>query len=377
MTDLTIGIIGCGNISDTYAALIPGFRGIRLLACADIDPTRADAKAAKWGIRSQSVESLLSDPAVDIIVNLTIPATHAEVSARALEAGKHVWTEKPLSTRLDDAKALVRLADARGLRLGSAPDTYLGGAHQQARAALDAGTIGRPVAGAVAVLSHGMEHWHPDPDFFFQPGGGPMLDLGPYYIASLVNLLGPVKQVGCMANAPSSHRTIGSGPRQGQKVPVDTPTNIHAVLEFQQGALVTLSASWDVWASKRHPIEIYGTEGSLFLPDPNDFDGTVALSGANREINALPPTDHPFGRANKSHAIYGPYADYRGAGLADMAAAIQAGRPHRASHERAFHALEVMLACLQSAEAAQFFPIASSCTRAEPLPANLALDLLI
>lgn len=375
MSDLGIGIVGCGNISDTYAELIPGFRGIRLVACADIDPARAAAKAAGWGVRSSSVEELLGDPAIDIVVNLTVPAAHAQISAKALGSGKHVWTEKPLSTRFDDAHALVQLADASGLRLGSAPDTFLGGAHQQARSLLDTGLIGRPVAGCAAVLSHGMESWHPDPDFFFQPGGGPMLDLGPYYITSLINLLGPVRQVASMANAPERYRTIGSGARRGQQIPVDTPTNIHAILEFHQGALVTLSTSWDVWANKRHPIEIYGSEGSLFLPDPNDFDGTVELSGNSREIKPVPPTNHPFGRANKTHPSHGPYANYRGAGLADMAAAIREGRPHRASHERALHALEVMLACLQSAESGQFIPITSTCTRAEPLHANLAREL--
>lgn len=376
MTDFGIGIVGCGNIAETYARLMSGFRGLRLMACADVLPDRAKALAERHGISALSPEALLTAREVDIVVNLTVPTEHFAVSRAALAAGKHVWTEKPFATRLDEAKALKALADERGLRIGSAPDTFLGGGHQQARSLLDQGRIGKVVSGSAAVLSHGMESWHPDPDFFFRPGGGPIFDLGPYYIASLVDLIGPIARVAGFGSAGSPSRTIGSGTRAGERVPVLTPTNLHALLEFRSGAIVSFSASWDVWAHRRAPIELYGETGSLILPDPNDFDGVVTLAGTDGELKDQEAMPHVLGIANQTHPKWGSFANYRGAGLAEMAEAIRTGRPHRCSVELALHTVEVMVAILQSAETGQSIPITSDCTRPAALDDAAARDLM-
>lgn len=216
-----------------------------------------------------SVDQLLADPSIAIIVNLTIPTAHASVTRSILEAGKHAYSEKPFVLTLAEGEELRALCESTGLRIGSAPDTFLGGAHQTARQAIDEGAVGRIASGTCHVMSHGMEHWHPNPDFFYQPGAGPVLDLGPYYITNLLQLLGPVRQVAALTTAASTHRTISSQPRAGETIPVDTPTTIHALLAFEQGASITLSASWDVWGHRHKPMELYGTDGSLYVPDPN------------------------------------------------------------------------------------------------------------
>lgn len=378
MTDtLGVGIIGCGNISTTYLRLAPLFRGFEIRACADLDPAAAQARAAEYGLRALGVADLLADPAIDLVINLTIPDAHYAVSAQALEAGKHVYTEKPLALSLADGAALRDLARARGLTVASAPDTFLGGAHQLARRLIDEGAIGAPVAGTAHVMSHGMEHWHPNPDFFFLPGGGPMLDLGPYYIASLINLLGPVRRVAALTSTATPTRTITTeGPRRGEEIPVGTPTNIHALLDFASGATVTLSTSWDVWAHRHASMEIYGTEGSLFAPDPNFFGGLVETAGRDGVIEPAGPWDHPFGRANQEHPT-GRLANYRTAGLADMAMAIIERRDPRCSIDRALHGVEIMSAILISGETGQFVALTTTCARPEPLDAEAAQALLL
>ena len=213
---------------------------------------------------------------------------------------------------------------AKNLRVGSAPDTFFGGTHQQARAIVDAGGIGRVTAGTAHVMSHGMEHWHPNPDFFFQPGAGPVLDIGPYYVTNLIQLIGPVKRVAALSSMASNTRTISSEPREGETIPVDTPTNIHALLEFDQGATITLSTSWDVWAHRHEPMELYGTEGSLFVPDPNFFGGVLEQADKSGEVTVVEPWEHPFGVPNQEHETHGMLANYRTAGLADMVDAINA-----------------------------------------------------
>ncbi len=367
MRNFHVGIIGCGNIAETYARMIPGFRGLRLVACSDGLPDRAAGMADRYRIAALSTEALLASSEIDVIVNLTIPAEHFAVSQAALLAGKHVWTEKPLALSLREARTLKKLAEERGLRVGSAPDTFLGGGHQQARALLDQGKIGKVVSGCAAVLSHGMEGWHPNPDFFFRPGGGPIYDLGPYYIASLVDLIGPIARVAAFGSSGSPTRTIGSGPRTGEKVPVLTPTNVHAVLEFRGGAVISFSASWDVWAHRRTPIELYGEAGTLVLPDPNDFDGIVSLAGRDGILQDQPVLLHVLGVANQSHPKWGPFANYRGAGLAEMVAALDANRPHRCSMDLALHTVEVMAACLVSADSGRSVPVESDCLRPAPL----------
>lgn len=350
MTELGIGIIGCGNISLTYLKMIPLFSGMKLRAVADINPEAAQARAAEHGLRAETVEGLLAAEDVAVVVNLTIPEAHYPLTRRILEAGKHAYSEKPLALTLDQAIALRDLAGQRGLRVGSAPDTFLGGAHQLARAMIDEGRVGQVIGGTCHVMSRGMEHWHPNPDFFFQPGGGPVLDLGPYYIANLIQLLGPVRSVAAMTAASFPNRTIGNGPRHGEEVPVDTPTNIHALLEFDTGAIITLGASWDVWTSSHPNMELYGTKGTLQLPDPNYFGGVVRMSEEDGDLTPLTPGDHPFAQPNETRPDGRRQANYRAAGLADMVAAITQNRPHRCGIELAAHTVDVMMAILKAGE---------------------------
>ncbi len=371
MDKLGIGIIGCGNISTAYLRLGPLFRALDMRAVADLDVTRAKDRAEEFGVRAMSVDDLLAADDIDIVVNLTVPAAHYAVSRAILEAGKHAYSEKPLVLSRTEGVALRDLAAGAGLRVGSAPDTFLGGAHQAVRAAIDAGRIGRIVGGTAHVMNHGMEAWHPDPAFFFQPGGGPVLDLGPYYITNLVQLIGPVRRVGAMASTTYADRTIGSGPKAGQTVPVSTPTNIHALLEFDGGAIVTLGASWDVWAHGHAPMEIYGEAGSVFLPDPNFFGGAPELAGPDGARAALDHAGHPFGVANQ-----GAQANYRCAGLADMAEAIRDGRDHRCNIDLALHVVEVMTGILDAAETGRFLDMTTTCDRPAALSADEARALL-
>lgn len=373
--DLGVGIIGCGNISTAYLKLAPLFRGIEVRACADLNPAAAEARAAEFGVRALSIDALLADEAIDIVVNLTVPDAHFAVSRQILEAGKHVYSEKPLVLSVEEGMALAGLARERGLSIGCAPDTFLGGAHQLARKAVDDGALGTVIGGTCHVMSHGMEHWHPNPDFFYQPGGGPVLDLGPYYVATLINLIGPLRRVAALTSLPNPVRTITSAPRRGQTITVGTPTTIHALLEFEGGATVTLSTSWDVWAHRHGNLEIYGTEGSLFVPDPNFFGGTVEIARRDNGIAPLEDWEHPFGQANETRGG-GSMANYRSVGLADMADALAAGRDPRCSLERALHGVEVMLAILKSGETGAFVPLTTTCTRPDALGIAEATALL-
>ncbi|WP_276121043.1 Gfo/Idh/MocA family protein [Pararhizobium qamdonense] len=367
--ELGVGIIGCGNISTTYFTLSPLFKGIKVIACADINPAAAEIRAAEFGVEAQTIEALLANPHIDIVVNLTIPDAHFPVSKMILEVGKHVYSEKPLVLSLEQGEQLRGIATASNLKVGCAPDTFLGGAHQLARDYIDQGKIGRVTSGTCHVMSPGMEMWHPNPDFFFLPGGGPILDLGPYYIADLVNLIGPVKRVAALTSMANASRTITSEPRKGEVIPVETPTNIHALLEFQNGATVTLSASWDVWSHNHANMELYGTEGSLFVPDPNFFGGTVSASGRDKDIQPLETWDHPFSVPNQEHK-QGMMANYRTAGLADMALAILDGRDARCSLERALHGVDVMVSILKSGEEGRFIELTTTCTQ----PAALGIE---
>ena len=376
MDKLGIGIIGCGNISTTYLRLAPLFRGLEIRAVADVNMVAAKARADEFGTKALSVDDLLADKAVDVVINLTIPDAHYAVSKAALEAGKHVYSEKPLVLSLAEGIALRDLARQKGLSVGCAPDTFLGGAHQLARALIDEGRIGTVTAGGAAVMGHGMEHWHPNPDFFFLPGGGPTLDMGPYYLGNLINLIGPVARVAALTSAAQAERVISSEPRKGQTVPVRTPTNIHALLEFVNGATVTLSTSWDVWSHRRGHMELYGTEGSIYLPDPNFFGGTVEVAGRDGVIAEVADRGHPFGVVNQDHGGT-MQANYRTAGLADMVQAVLAGREARCSIDRALHGVEVMTACLRSGEERAFVAMQTTCTRPAALGVSEALALLV
>lgn len=371
-----IGVIGCGNISAAYMKLAPLFKGLEMRACADMNMDAAKARAEEFGLRACTVDELLAADDIDIVVNLTVPAAHFEVSKRILEAGKHSYSEKPFVLSLEEGEALKALAAEKGLRVGSAPDTFMGGAHQLARAVIDEGRAGQIVGGTCHVLSFGMEHWHPNPDFFFQPGGGPVLDLGPYYITNLVQLLGPIKAVAAMTGKGRATRTISNGPRDGEEIPVDTPTNVHALLEFANGAIVTLGASWDVKAHRHENMELYGLDGSVYVPDPNFFGGEVSFATPDG-AELVEERGHPFSVNNIEDGRGTPRANYRCAGLADMAAAIDAGRPHRCSQELATHVVEVMTAILKAGEDRAWVTMTTTCDRPEALSPADAQALLV
>jgi predicted dehydrogenase len=372
---LALGIVGCGNISTTYFALAPLFRGIEIKACADIVPAAAEERAKEYGVRAETVQGLLDADDVDIVVNLTIPAAHHAVSQRALDAGKHIYSEKPFVLTVKDGLDLKERAARKGLRIASAPDTFLGGAHQLGRHLIDTGKLGRITGGTCSVMSHGMEHWHPNPDFFFQPGAGPILDVGPYYITDLIALIGPVKRVVAIGGTPQTYRTIANGPRHGERVPVGTPTTIHAVMEFDSGAVVTLAASWDVWSHGHAPMELYGEDGTMFLPDPNFFGGDVRFTQGETLVNELPSWDHALGVPNQTRP-YGMVANYRSAGLADLALSIIEGRPHRCSLDVSLHAIDVLTGILASCETGRSVAMQTSCERPAALGPEEARALL-
>ncbi len=371
MTELGIGVIGCGNISAAYMRHAPMFRGIGIRACADIDGEAAKARAAEFGLRSDTVKDLLAADDIDIVLNLTVPDAHFEVSAAALEAGKHVYSEKPFVLGRADGEELERSAAERGLRVGSAPDTFLGGAHQLARHLLDSGAVGRITSGACFVQNIGMEMWHPNPDFFFKPGGGPVLDLGPYHISNLVQLLGPVARVGAMSSRGRESRVIGSGPRSGESIDVKVATTVHSLLEFRSGARVMFGASWDVHQHGHSDMELYGTEGTLHVPDPNFFGGEVRVTEGAGFANLTPLWPHPFSVANQDGR-----ANHRAAGLADMALAIIEGRPHRCGLGFALHVIDTLTSILRSGEENAFIEIGTTCDRPAPLDPEAARALL-
>lgn len=360
-----VGIMGCGNIAPTYLKAPRLFPSLQIVACADLIPERSRARAAEYGVsRACTPEELLSADDLDVILNLTVPIAHAEVSRQALLHGKHAYSEKPAAVNLQDGQELLNLAAQRGLRFGGAPDTFLGAGMQTCRALIDSGAIGAPVAATAFMLSHGPEAWHPDPYFFFQPGAGPLFDMAPYYLTALVNLLGPVARTTGFARAGFSQRTVGSGPKAGEVIPVNTPTHVTSCLEFSSGPTATLVMSFDVWHSEAPRIEIYGSEGSLSLPDPNTFGGPVRIrAAADKEWRDVPVT-RPF------------TTDSRGIGVAEMGFAIRAGRPQRASGDLTVHVLEVMQAALTAAESASVIRIQSQPARPAALPEGQTEDIL-
>lgn len=358
-----IGIIGTGFISGAYLDHLSALGGVEVVAVADLDVTRAEAVAAQHPeVRALTPDELLTDPAVDVVLNLTIPAAHAAVTLAALRAGKHVYGEKPLAVDRAEAEPLIKAAAAAGLRLGCAPDTVLGTGTQTARAAVDRGDIGVPTAASVAFVAPGHELWHPAPEFYYQAGGGPLLDMGPYYVTSLVTLLGPVRRVTGRAGRSLEQRTVHSGPRAGTTFGVDVQSHVTGVLEHESGALTTLMMSFEVWASRLPKIELYGTEGSLSVPDPNRFDGDVELATpAAREWTTLP--------------VAGGYAGAgRGVGVADLARAIRTGGPHRADGALAFHVLDVMESLLESAAQDRSVEVLSTVERPAAVPLGATPD---
>ena len=371
MRDLGVGIIGCGIISSVYMQNMPLFAGITLRACADQRPEVAAVQAARFGIPALSVDALLARDDIDIVVNLTVPNAHFAVSHAALTAGKHVFGEKPLCATVADGRRLVAEAEARGLALGCAPDTFLGAGGRLARRMVDQERVGKILSGSAFLLSHGMEHWHPDPEFFFKPGGGPILDLAPYYIGALVNLLGPVARVKAQTGIGFAERIVtAEGPRKGDRIRVETPTTAMALLEFVGGAQVTLAMSWDVWKHGHPAIELYGTEGSMRVPDPNFFGGVVEFSERDGAWQTASSVEMPFGKPNWRSPNWPPsradQANYRCLGLTELAQSVTAGTPHRSSGKLALHVLEAMFAILEAGESHRTVDVGTPIDR--PLP---------
>ncbi|MBY4590134.1 MULTISPECIES: Gfo/Idh/MocA family protein [Rhizobium] len=347
---LRIGVVGCGSISLAYMRNAPLFRGVEITACADINADAARRRAAEFNLRAAEVDALIDDRNIDLILNLTIPAAHFDVSMRALSAGKHVFTEKPLGVTAAEGRLLVGAAAEKDLMLGSAPDTFLGAAGRYARRQMEAGAIGRPVTGTAFMMGRGMEHWHPDPGFYYQAGAGPVMDMGPYYLTMMVNLMGPIRRVQAVATSGQEERLItAEGPKQGTTFKVGTPTSVLSLLEFDCGATVTFGTSWDVFRHSNHPIELHGTEGSLRLPDPDNFGGRIALSDRGAPWEETDTSVALFGAVN--WPIAAPdRANYRMLGLAELARAIIEGRAPRASGDLALHVLDVMEAILRAGE---------------------------
>lgn len=373
---LRIGVVGCGNISLAYMRNAPLFRGVEIIACADLNADAAKRRAAEFNLRAADVDSLIDDKDIDLILNLTIPAAHFDVSMRALSAGKHVFTEKPLGVTSAEGRRLVDAAATKGLMLGSAPDTFLGAAGRHARRQMEAGAIGKPVTGTAFMMGRGMEHWHPDPSFYYQAGAGPVMDMGPYYLTMMVNLMGPIRRVQAVATSGQEERLItAEGPKQGTTFKVGTPTSVLSLLEFDCGATVTFGTSWDVFRHSNHPIELHGTEGSLRLPDPDNFGGSVALSSRGAPWQETDTSGELFGAVN--WPIAAPdRANYRMLGLADLARAIIEGRTPRASGDLALHVLEVMEAILRAGETGVAQTIAGIVAQPKELREDEARSLL-
>jgi predicted dehydrogenase len=357
---VNVGIIGTGNISGIYLENGKRFKNFSVGACADLFVDRAQARAAEYGVpKAYSVEELLADPSIEAVINLTIPRAHGEVALQVLEAGKHVYNEKPLALTRDEGRSLLDAAAAKGLRVGCAPDTFLGGGLQTCRKLIDDGAIGEPVAATAFMLSHGPETWHPDPDFFYQPGAGPMFDMGPYYLTALISLLGPVRRVTGSARISFPERKITSKPKHGTMIQVNTPTHVAGVLDFHQGTVATLVTSFDVWGGNVPRIEIYGSEGSLSVPDPNTFGGPVLLRKAGeREWSEVP-------------IAFGYTGNSRGLGVADMIQATRSGRPHRASGQLAYHVLDLMHAFHDASREGRHIELQSTCERPAPMVQGL------
>ena len=359
---LRVGIVGAGKISAQYSETFARLPQVAVTGVADLDAGRAAALATQHaGARALALPDLLAADDVDVVLNLTIPAAHAEVALAALAAGKHVYGEKPLAATTAEGREVLAAAAASGLRVACAPDTVLGTGTQTARAAVDAGLVGVPHAATAFMVNPGHERWHPDPEFYYRPGGGPLLDMGPYYLTALVHLLGPVRRVLGASSSPRATRTVGSGPRAGTAFPVEVASHVTGVLEHEGGALTTLVMSFDVWGSRLPRIEVHGDRGSLSVPDPNYFEGPVEL------LTAQEPEWAPLAPSA------GYLAGGRGIGVADLALALRDGSAHRAGPEVALHVLDVMESLLGAAEGEGSAVVGSTCER--PAPVSGAVDL--
>jgi predicted dehydrogenase len=387
MRKVKTGIIGCGVISQTYLVnLTTYYTTVEVVALADIFIDKAREAAQKFNIpRACSVAELLADPAIEIVINLTIPAAHAEINLAALHAGKHVYCEKPLATNLADARQTLDLACSKGLMLGCSPDTFLGPGLQTCRKILDEGWIGEPVAATANLVSHGHETWHPAPEFYYKTGAGPMMDMGSYYLTALVSMLGPISKVSCFAKKSLQTRRITSQPLNGQKISVDVMTHYAGLMEFANGVIANINMSFDVWLANLPCIEIYGTEGTLVVPDPNMFSGPVKILRGESMVDSIRGLSVDDA-CDKIHSpdmfeffqeIPLPYhlasVNMRGLGVLDMACALVEGRPHRTSGDLTYHVTEAMLSFDRSAQDGMTWQMESSCERPQPVSPGLAI----
>jgi predicted dehydrogenase len=368
MKKVKVGIIGCGQISNAYFNAAKRFDILDVVACADINPDAAKAKAEEHKVKAVTVNKLLADPGIEIVINLTIPKVHAEIALKTLESGKHAYSEKPFAVTCAEGKKIITTAKAKKLLVGCAPDTFLGGGQQTCRKLIDDGWIGRPVGGTAMFMGYGPErYYHPSPAFFYQKGGGPMFDLGPYYITALVNLLGPAKRVCAITTKAFDVREAGPQALiKREKLHVEVPTHLAGVIEFQNGAIINMITSFDVWKQGHNPIEIYGTQGTLFVPDPNGFGGPVkvATGGVPGPVISECPLSHIYTENSRS------------IGVADMAYAMQSGRKHRCSGDLAFHVLEIMESFEKSSLAGKHIELTTTCVRPAALPLGLQDGLL-
>lgn len=385
MKPFRVGVIGIGDISDVYFNNLKKFDAVEVVACASRGLEKAQAKAKRHGIPRAYAdgEEIVADPEIDIVLNLTVPAAHGHYNLEALEAGKHVYTEKPLAATFDEAQQIISLARERGLYVGSAPDTFLGARLQTCRELIESGELGEVIGTSAFVVSHGHEWHHPNPDYFYQPGGGPIHDIGPYYFTALLSLFGPVARTAGLAQRRFDARTIENGPRRGESFAVDPDVMTHVTgnLDFENGISGTFIASFDVWDSQLPRIEIYGTKGTICVPDldpiagPNLFGGPVHLiTRENYRWRTRPlPNPLPTWRDVPIRRRYNETShdeNSRGLGLVDMAYAIRDGRVPRASGEMALHMMEVLDAILQSAREKRFVEVESRFALPMPLPVD-------
>jgi len=359
---MKVGIIGCGRISEAYLTAAERFESVEIVAVADLVPEVAEARSREFSCEALSPEALIRREDIGVIVNLTIPSAHVDVGLAALESGKHVYSEKPIAIDLDASSALLRRADELGLRVGCAPDTVLGAGIQTSRRLIDSGAIGRPLSAIATMGARGPERFHPNPGFFYQKGAGPMFDMGPYYLTSLVHFFGPVRSVAGFATKGFEERICGNPAIRGKRIPVEVPTHYAGVLEFDGGVVVNLTLSFDIHAHGHAPIEVYGVDGSLAVPDPNRFGDEVRLY--TPESEAWIPQSFTHSYAEPSRII----------GLVDMIESIETGRPARCSGELAHHVLEVMLAFEESSREGRRMPITSRPLRPAALPEHYRFD---
>ena len=367
---MRVGIIGCGNISETYFKCQNIYNNVKVVSCSDIDIEAAKKSSEKFNVKLQSVEDILANKEVDLIINLTPPSAHKKIIINSLKAGKHCFSEKPLAMNFIESNEILEISKHTNLYVGCAPDTFLGAAGQKARDIIDENIIGNIVLGTFNLMSHGMEHWHPNPDFFFQPGAGPVFDVGVYYITQLVNLIGPVKSISSLSGTVTSERTITSQPRYGMKIKVETPTTLMGTLEFHNNSKIQFFCSWDVWKHKHSTIELYGLNGTMIVPDPNFFSGDILISQKEEDWQVINNDKMILGRPNQIDDDGSKIANYRGIGLSDMINSITNQRPARCSLELSMHVLEVMEGIIKSSESQQIYNL----TTCPPKPDFLKED---